>query len=165
MLSPRIFLLSIRPNTAVIDGNIFSPDMSTTPPGPPRAFVISQPPMVTSCPGYKASESKNLGIAVLVMAVLSVGFGIASLIIELDYNCYNNFCANVGSGIWCGFFVSKLHGNSAFIYVTKAKIPFTYVSMWVTNAPKVENENRRFCVFPKCYFFHDNEESIVTNVT
>ncbi len=111
------FFVGVGPRTVVIDVNIFSPDMSTEPPGPPQTIVITQPPTIARYQGYKAKESKQLGIAVLVMAVLSLGFGIGSLMIELGSACYYNFCANVGSGIWCGFFVSKLHGNSAFIVV------------------------------------------------
>ena len=98
---------------------ICSPEMSVSPPQPPQVIVITQPPAGAAgqrqaiVPKYKAKLSHQLGISVLVMAGLSMAFGIAGLVIQTfrytRHDCdYSNWAAYVATGIWCGFWVSNI---------------------------------------------------------
>ncbi len=101
--------------------------MSVSPPQPPQVIVITQPPVRAAAkpqvivPGYKAKLSKQLGISLLVMAPLSMAFGIAGLAIQTfryGHDCnYSNWASNVATGIWCGFWVSMpMSGLRVYIF-------------------------------------------------
>ena len=89
--------------------------MSVSPPQPPQVIVVTQPPAAAQryaiIPEYKAKLSQRIGISVLVMAALSMAFGIAGLVIQtVRYGyqgCdYSNWASYFAAGIWCGFSVS-----------------------------------------------------------
>ena len=90
--------------------------MALSPPQPTQVIVITQPPVRAAAkppviiPGYKAKLSQQLGISLLVVAPLSMAFGIAGLAIQTfryGHGCdHSNWASYVATGIWCGFWVS-----------------------------------------------------------
>ncbi len=90
--------------------------MSVSPHQPPQVIVITQPPAGAAAqrqaivPEYKAKLSHQLGISVLVMAALSMAFGIAGIVVQaVRYYDYSNWASFIATGIWCGFWVSICH--------------------------------------------------------
>ncbi len=97
--------------------------MSAAPPVAPQVIVVNQPRPTKQrkhdvIPGYNAKTSRQIGMVVLVVAVLSVAVGITDVVIQgyrniytSPYYChYSSWASCVAAGIWSGVIVSLYIG-------------------------------------------------------
>ncbi len=109
--------LYVFPYQTPVTRHVSLPVKSAPAPTVPQVIVVSQPPAARHQrwdvrPGYQAKPSMQIGIVLLVIAPLSMAFGIAGIVVQghrysspPDYCDFSNWASYVGTGIWCGFWV------------------------------------------------------------